>query len=343
MTTINNQLAHFPSTRYMGSKYKLLPHILKIIDKERPKSFLDAFSGSGCVSYAVKTKGIKVHSNDFLKFCFHIANASTANQKAKLTDSEIKMLAMRSECGFVSETFQNLYFNDNDNNFLDGLHKQIQKLNDGYKKSIAYAAIARAMVKRRPMGMFAYTGHRYDDGRRDLTLSLKEHFIDAAKAWNSAVFNSQNKCTTSNKDIFEITKNNFDMVYLDPPYMSKSSDNDYTRRYHLVEGFIDYWKNYKIQQHTKTKKIESIPSLFSSKASVYEGFDRLFARHKNSILVVSYSSNSIPSKSEMIQLLKKYKRQVEIIEIQYRYTFGNHSHKVGNNKNLVQEYLFVAK
>ncbi|HAL91608.1 MAG TPA: hypothetical protein DCM68_01110, partial [Verrucomicrobia bacterium] len=39
----------FPETKYMGSKQRLLPFILKHISSLKFRSFLDAFSGSGCV------------------------------------------------------------------------------------------------------------------------------------------------------------------------------------------------------------------------------------------------------------------------------------------------------
>src|SRR6266478_3885266 len=59
-------------------------------------------------------------------------------------------------------------------------------------------------------------------------------------------------------------------------------------------------------------------------------------------LAVSYSSNAIPSKGEMVRLLKEFKRDVKVREIQHRYSHGNHNHKVGDNNNSVIEYLYVA-
>lgn len=45
---------------------------------------------------------------------------------------------------------------------------------------------------------------------------------------------------------------------------------------------------------------------------------------------------------EMLEMLKKYKKNVEVIPIDYKYSFGNQANKVGDNRNAVQEYLFVA-
>ena len=67
----------------------------------------------------------------------------------------------------------------------------------------------------------------------------------------------------------------------------------------------------------------------------------LFKKYKDSILIVSYSSNSIPTKEEMVKLIKQYKDIVEVIPIDYTYSFGNQS-EAKTNRNKVQEYLFVG-
>lgn len=145
-----------------------------------------------------------------------------------------------------------------------------------------------------------------------------------------------------NCDVFDIDVK-ADLVYFDPPYLTSKSDNDYTRRYHFVEGLVKNWEGLVIDQSTKTKKFKKYKSPFDSKNTVNEALDRLFNKFKDSILVVSYSSNSIPSKEEMIELLSKYKKDVELREIDYQYSFGNQNHKIGSNANSVKEYLFIAK
>lgn len=329
----------------MGSKRKLLPTIAQVVQQINPKTALDAFAGSGCVAYLLKESGVAVTSNDFLKFSYHIASASIANSDTRLTEIDIKSLTSirRDADTFIQDKFKGLYFSDEDNLFLDSLWLNIGKLKDQKKKSLALAAVSRACIKRRPRGIFAYTGFRYDDGRKDLLLSLEEHFIKAAKEWNGAVFDNGTDCFALNKDVFELEDKGYDLVYIDPPYVSKHSDNDYTRRYHFVEGYMSYWKGVEIQEHTKTKKIKSIPSRFGSKLTIHAAFDELFGKFPNSTLVVSYSSSSIPSKSEMIKLLKKHKSRVEVLELDYKYSFGTHAHKVGNNNNDVSEYLFIAR
>ena len=42
-------------------------------------------------------------------------------------------------------------------------------------------------------------------------------------------------------------------VYMDPPYYSLCSDNEYIRRYHFTEGICCNWEGVEMQWHTKTK------------------------------------------------------------------------------------------
>jgi DNA adenine methylase len=44
----------------------------------------------------------------------------------------------------------------------------------------------------------------------------------------------------------------------------------------------------------------------------------------------------------MMEMLKKYKENVTVHEIDHLYSLGNQQHRVGNNANRVKEYLFVA-
>lgn len=56
-----------------------------------------------------------------------------------------------------------------------------------------------------------------------------------------------------------------DLVYIDPPYYSPLSDNEYVRRYHFVEGLARDWKGVEIQENTVTKKFKSYPTPFSTR------------------------------------------------------------------------------
>src|SRR6516165_6163849 len=79
----------FPRLRYMGSKYRLIPHLARAFTELGGVTALDAFSGSGVVSYLLKTCGYQVTANDFLAFPAIIARASVVNQDVTLGPDDI--------------------------------------------------------------------------------------------------------------------------------------------------------------------------------------------------------------------------------------------------------------
>lgn len=340
---LSTQVNAYPSTRYMGSKNKLLPYIWNVAKQFEFDTILDLFSGSGVVSYMFKAQGKSVVSNDYMHFSSVFAKAMIENSTTKLSDHDAKSLF--EECSqndrFVQTTFKDLYFSDEDNQLIDTIRANIKKIKNKDKQAIAMSALVRACFKKRPRGIFTYVGHRYDDGRKDLSMSFKEQFLTAVEQINNAVFNYGKVCRSKNMDAMSV-KSKADLVYIDPPYYSPLSDNEYVRRYHFVEGIARDWQGVEIQEHTKTKKFKSYPTPFSSRVGAYDAFDRLFKQHKDSILIVSYSSNSLPTLDEMVSIMAKYKSTVEVVPIDYKYSIGNQSHKIDDNNNSVQEYLFVG-
>jgi DNA adenine methylase len=105
---------------------------------------------------------------------------------------------------------------------------------------------------------------------------------------------------------------------------------------------VRQWQGLEIQYHTATRKFKSYETPFSKKETAGDAFDMLFKKFKNSIIVVSYSSNSLPDKGTLVSLLKKYKSRVQVHQVEHLYSFGNQNHKVGNNANRVNEFIFVA-
>jgi len=62
------QYKKFPSSRYMGSKNKIINELYKVFKKNKFDTVLDLFSGSASVSYLLKSMGKKVISNDYMSF-----------------------------------------------------------------------------------------------------------------------------------------------------------------------------------------------------------------------------------------------------------------------------------
>ena len=69
---------------------------------------------------------------------------------------------------------------------------------------------------------------------------------------------------------------------------------------------------------------------WNDKKKITSEFDQLFSKFRDSILVVSYRSDGIPSIETLIQLLKRYKLYVtEIDRRNYKYVLStNNSEEV---------------
>lgn len=337
-----NQFHLFPGTRYMGSKNKIIADIwyhLKDLDFD---SALDAFAGSNVVSYFLKCKGKKVITNDFMAFSYYISKAIIENSKIRLDEDDIKFLIKKNKNNaFIQNTFCDIFFSNEDNIFLDRVRYNIGLLKNKYKIALALSSLARACIKKRARGIFTFVGERYNDGRSDLQKTIEEHFIESIHIFNKSVFDNGHR-NHSNNEQSESFFAKADLVYIDPPYYTPKSDNDYVRRYHFVEGLVKNWKNLQIQEHSIVKKFESYKSPFAKKETSHIAIENLFQKYHKSKIVLSYSSNSLPTKNELLKMLKKYKSKVIVHEINHTYTFGNQKHKIGNSNNRVKEYLFIG-
>lgn len=336
-------LGNFPRFRYMGSKFRLADWICGAFDSLSFESATDAFSGSGVVSYLLKGLGKQVRSNDSLAFPAVLTTATIANNATQLGADELQFLLASKAVGsnetFIQRTFQGIFYNPTDLAFLDDVWAGIRMLDSPFKRSLAIAALLRSAIKRQPRGLFTVSDpERYLDGRRDLQLSLRQHFVEQVEAYNKAVFSNGKRNSATCGDVFDIEAES-DLVYMDPPYVPRSDDNCYIKRYHFLEGLACYWEGKTIMQSSKVKKLVKPFTPFSYRNTAIEAFDRLFRKFADSTQVLSYSSNAFPDLATLRALMKRYNKSVEVLEKTHRYHFGTHE---AAKRNLVQEYLIVG-
>jgi adenine-specific DNA-methyltransferase len=352
---MNPDFKLYPQLRFMGNKYRLLPWIEEELSALDFHSVLDAFSGSASVSYLFKTMGRQVYSNDFLNFPSVISRAVIENSSVSVSTDETMFLidshsALKSEAGdgkcddFIKRTFEGIFYNPEDLEFLDQISCRISLLKNPHKRALIRTALIRSCVKKQPRGVFTISGDlsRYDDGRRDLKLSLREHFIEQIKLYNNVVFDNGQKHHSFCGSVFDFDIQNMpaDLVYMDPPYVPRSDDNCYVKRYHFLEGLSKYWKDEEIMYNTKVRKIPKKYTPFSYRGDALDAFEMMFKKFQDSILVLSYSSNGYPDLDVLLSLMEKYKSKVEVKSRDHRYHFGTHD-KVRRSK--VQEYLIIGK
>ncbi|MEP9395427.1 MULTISPECIES: DNA adenine methylase [Gordonia] len=333
----------------MGSKYRLLPHLERAFAEIGGATAVDAFSGSGVVSYLLKAQGFAVASNDFLNFPHIITRATVANSSVRLEPDLIEEICgpPADDRDFISSTFDGLYFDADDRAFLDSAWSHIDRLR-GYRRDLAIAALVLSAARKQPRGVFTFTDStRYADGRRDLRMSLRDHFrLRSAAEYNATVFSNGLRHHSSCGDVFDFDATAAlggapDLVYLDPPYAPPTDDNDYIKRYHFLEGLSAYWQGMTIMENTKTKKLPKRFTPFAYKRTIEDALVRTFEHFQDAgAIVLSYSSNALPDADRITDLLGKVKPSVEVIAIDHKYSFGTHA---AATRRDVNEYLFIGR
>lgn len=335
------RLARYPRLRFMGSKYKLAPRLAEVFQSLPPGSAVDAFSGSGVVAYTLKATDRSVLANDALTFASTLTRATVQNSTERLSTDDVALITSPNRDGrdFISTTFRGLYFDEADHAFLDAAWSHLETLSEA-KRALAISSLCLAAAWKQPRGVFTVSTPRYDDGRRQLRMSLRSLFSEAVMNFNRAVFaanadGSGSRCG----DVFEIDPEPYALAYLDPPYAPPKDDTCYIKRYHFLEGLSTYWRGQEIMWETRTRKLRKRHTPFAYKRLARDALDRTFEHFSKSALVVSYGSNAAISADDLEAMLRRHKRFVRRIEVQHRYAFGTHG---AANRRLATEYVLVA-
>lgn len=334
--------AGYPEFRYMGSKHRLMPWVFETLSGLDFESALDPFCGSGCVSYLLKCMGKRVVSSDFLAFPSTLTLAMVENSSFTIDGPVLKRLlgpGRKSGWDFIQTTFKDVFYTPEDLQFLDRISSNIFDIEQPQLRALAHAALVRSCLKKQPRGVFTFSGHRYDDGRRDLRLTIEEHFLEQVEIFNRTIFSNGKRNGASRADVFDLSSRGVDLVYLDPPYVPRSDDNCYIKRYHFLEGLVTYWKDSPVMDTSKVKKIPKRFTPFSYRRTAVEAFDSMFKNFRSSKIVLSYSSNGFPDLPVLEELLGRYKSSVTTYKKPHRYHFGTHSAVQRAN---VDEYLIVG-
>jgi DNA adenine methylase/adenine-specific DNA-methyltransferase len=331
----------------MGSKSRLLPWLHDIFARLDFETAADPFCGAGSVAYLLKTMGKEVHASDVLHFPSTIARALIANSHETLGEELVDQLVRPSpdRPDFIERTFSGIFYTPEDLHFLDDVWGNLRKIDSHAQVALALTALIRACMKRQPRGVFTVANNpdgsaRYNDGRRDMRLSLREHFLEQTEVANGLVFDNGRVHTAARQDVFDRGVARVpDLVYFDPPYVPRADDNCYIKRYHFLEGLSCYWEGMRILERSKVRKIEKVRTPFGYKHSAVSAFEGLFQQYRDSIIVLSYSDNGYPDREIMGDLLGRVKRRVTVHERRHRYHFGTHA---AVERAVTTEYVLVG-
>jgi adenine-specific DNA methylase len=325
-----------PSTRYQGSKAKLMPQIWESLKHLDFRTALDAFGGSGVFSYWLKRHGKQVTYNDYLRFNYYIGLAIIENNDVTLTENEVKQIIVpktgKSYRYFITETFKEIYYIDDENTWLDIVVQNLEDIDDLYKKALGYYALIQACLVKRPFNLFHRSNlylrlaevPRSFGNKVTWDKPFEEHFQAFVAEVNHLVFDNGLPNRSLNLDALDL-EGDYDLVYLDPPYISASGVTvNYLEFYHFLEGLVNYekWAEW-IDPSTKNKRLRLKPNLWNDPKRIRLGFQTMFEKFRHSILVVSYRSDGIPSVDQLVKDMKQFKKRVTVSYFQdYRYVLS---------------------
>lgn len=340
-----------PTTRYYGSKRKLLGWLH---EKLRPLNFhtvLDAFGGTASVSQLFLGMKKKVTYNDAFRFNVDVARTVLARSIA-LTTEELSSFvsSIVPERGVVSKNFDGIFYTANENEWLDGYMLAIRENNLRVdQRSLLLYLIYQACLKKRPFNLF----HRANLSLRtnpDVSRSFgnsstweksfQDHIFQAYDELKPCPIVDRFEATVLNPQLVEKIQPGFDLVYLDPPYINKQeryNRDDYWRRYHFLEGLslYDNWEQ-KIDYCSKIRIMNS-PDHFtkwSRKATFKEALYELISIHKSSIVVLSYVTDAYPDEDEL-------RRFFDITFSDVSLYSTSHNHALSKSKK--KELLFIGR
>lgn len=350
---------------YTGNKKKLLIDIWKIlVEKQVPvKSIVDLFSGSASFSIFFKLLGSSVVSNDLLCLPFFTSMAFVQNNRPLFKQSLWNELIKYDDRGpgFISNKYANIEtdlcrFTKEEGLILDSFYRNIQKdriallpllmqpLYDDpdWQRDIYYYSSYFVILLNHIM-THCHLGGRLNHGQvlADVNFRLERKnkgtgelngmcfenvFVPEMK------FGETSPCYSVQGDAIQFLNkgkfNNYDTIYIDPPY--GGSQSDYAAMYRFCEEFI--WQ----------MDLESIPYIENNKRfSKSQGYSEQF-EHLLSCLpsgpcwVISYNDSSWSNIDEIMKHVTKFRPNAKVNMIDYEYQYRKQEKSTGT------EYLIIA-
>src|SRR5713101_289012 len=344
----------FPSTRYQGSKRKIIPWIWSHVKNLDFSTALDVFGGTASVSYLLKKMGKQVTCNDYLRFNHQIGLALIENADVVLSQADIE-LALKPPRNhtdyFIRDTFEGIYFTDEENEWIDTTVARIQNLGGGspYKQALLYYALFQSCLVKRPFNLFHRRNLYIRFAKTDRAFGNKttwdrpfsEVFAAFCKEVSEFVCKGEKPCRAICHDALDIPKGDYDLVYLDPPYLKKGRwETDYLSYYHFLEGLCRYggWLSMIDYATPNLRMREERPNVWRDSKRRIEAYDALFEKFAASTLVISYKRFGVPSIDTLVRMLKKHGRTVRSYSRHYKYALNHQNGEAALNR----EVLLIA-
>jgi adenine-specific DNA-methyltransferase len=326
--------------KYAGSKLKLLPLILQLVGKVKPRTVLDGFAGTTRVSQALAQAGHRVIANDISAWsrvfatCY-LLNPHPPGHYQPLIDH---LNALPGKDGWFTEHYGGDP-NDGCSAGKDNLKKPWQKHNTRRLDAI-----------REEIGRFAVSDVEKAVLLTSLILAMDDvdstlgHFASYLSDWSPRSYNhihlrvprlisSLETHAVHQGDIFDLMPNvEADLAYFDPPYGSNNekmppSRVRYAAYYHLWTSIClndkpELFGKVSRRADSSDKVVNSVFEDFRRNADgrfiVVDAIERLLRATRVRHIILSYSSGGRATAEELNEAIASAGNLLEVLEVDYR-------------------------
>lgn len=337
--------------RYIGGKSLLLDRIDQVIQANTKDvhSFIDLFSGSGVVGNYFKTKGYQILSNDFLYFSFVLSRGSLGiNRPIEFKNLNFNVfdylngITLEQTRFSIDECFilrhyspygdcERMYFQEDNALRIDLIRLTIEQWKEeGYLDEDEYYYLLASLLNAVPYvsniaGVYgAYL--KFWDKRTYNKLKLEPIPIVLSK-----------QCSLcKNMDYKHILREEYDIMYADPPYNAR----EYLPNYHILETIARY--DYPvIKGVTGLRDYSDQKSEFCKKSTVEGAFETLVSQCGSRYLLISYNNEGLLPSEKLQEICRTYAAgdSFKLIEWDYR----RYKNKIPNNTGGLKEQLYLLR
>lgn len=325
--------------RYLGNKFKLTPFIRQIVDNECDNiiSVLDAFSGTGSVSYAFRDKRLLVNDMMYCNYLASLCWFSPQIVNKQMIEELLEYynaIDTSKEDNYMYQSFRDTYFCADVCRKIGFIREDIEQKFDAHEVNERERAIViTSMIY--AMDRIANTYGHYDSfiqkGASNDNLELRMPNLDYELDEGNQCFNQDINLLADSVEC--------DLAYLDPPYNSRN----YCDAYHLLEN-VARWDKPKVEGVARKMDRSTMKSAYC-KVTANESLEDLVSKLRCRYILLSYNnngqklqirSNAKISDDEILRILGQ-KGDVMVFTTDFKPFSAGRGENVGN-----QERLFLC-
>ena len=332
----------FPSTRYQGSKRKLVGPLTEALRPLPAGRALDLYSGTGTVSLLLRSLGHCVTANDYLVYnaltarvwLQHLPRSFDNSSVAKDLEYLIENAPVASPM-LVRDNYNGIFFTDDENEQIDRFCQNVSAMPAAVADIYTYA-VGQALLMKRPYNLFH---------RANLHMRLKDvpRSFGNAATWEKSIASHAKKIVSqlnhirpADDDLAHDVLNhssldlasfddNFDLVYLDPPYLNRTGQaTDYNKFYHFLDGLCEYGRFASPPQNKRHLPPVSKKSAWATIESALEELSAVSRRWPRATIALSYRSDGLPTLGDIREVFTAEDRTVTLVPLSdYKYALAH--------------------